>query len=311
MVEFESFAVVGTQVFILFLLIGLGFFSARVKISTESGIRCINDIMLYLVTPCVIIHAFQKEFDMELLKNLLFVIVAAFFSHFLSAFLGFIFIRNECEAKRKVLRFAAIFSNCGFMALPLLDALLGYEGVFYGAGYLAVFNLLAWSYGQYMMAKGYEGFDIKKAILNPGVISVIIGFVFFVFSISLPMVIAVPIEYMSDINTPVAMLIIGYTISTLDLKNIFKIREGIVALLIRLLISPFIILIVLYLAGFRGTMLTACIVSSSAPVAATTTMFSIKYNGDDKLASKMVAVSTLFSIVTMTLIVGIAQTIAS
>lgn len=306
----NSFVVVGTQVLILFILIGLGYLGGKIKLTTAEGVKSINDIMLYFVSPCVIINAFQRDYDPLLLKNLMLAILAAFMSHGLCFLIGLLLIRNKDISKRKVLRFAAIFSNCGFMAFPLLEALLGPEGVFYGAGYVAVFNLLVWSIGQYIMAGGNGDFKVRKAFLNPGFISVIVGILLFVASIDLPSIIGKPVEYMANLNTPVAMLIIGYTFSTLDFKEIFRVKDEIPTIIIRLIVAPLIMLGIFYTMGFRGILLTSCVVSVSAPVAATTTMFSIKYKGDEALASKLVAVSTIASIITMTLIVGFAQYIA-
>lgn len=302
----NSFLIVGTQVFILFLLIGLGFLGGRSKVITSDGVKCINDIMLYFVTPCVIINSFLRPFDYVLLKNLVMAIVAAIMSHMAGILLGLIFIKNKDARKKKVLRFSVIFSNCGFMAFPLLEALLGSEGVFYGAGYVAVFNIISWSYGQYIMVDKNQKFSMKKAVLNTGVISAIIAFIIFITQLPIPSVLSTPIGYMAGLNTPVAMLIIGYTMSTIDLKSLLKIKELLHALALRNIIIPLVMLGVLYALGYRGILFTACVVSVSAPVAAMTTMFSIKYNADEALASKMVAVSTLFSILSMTLIVGFA-----
>ena len=306
----ESLRIVGTQVFILFILIMLGFFGGKKKMITKEGVKCINDIMLYFVTPCVIINAFQREYDPTLLKALLLSILAAVISHVVCYIVGFILIHDKDEAAKRTKRFAIAYSNCGFMALPLLDALLGSEGVFYGAGYLTVFNILVWSYGQYTIGKGKEGFEIKKAFLNPGVIASIIGFIFFVTSFELPILIIEPIKYLAALNTPVPMLIIGYTISSFALKEQLKLKGEIIPIVSRLVICPMILLGILYLMGLRGTLLVASMISASAPVAAISTMFSIKYDGDVRLASKMVAVSSLFSIITMTLIVGFTRYIA-
>ncbi len=306
----DSLRIVGTQVFILFILIMLGFFGGKKKMITKEGVKCINDIMLYFVTPCVIINAFQREYDPTLLKSLLLSILAAVISHVVCYIAGFIFIHDKDEAAKRTKRFAIAYSNCGFMALPLLDALLGSEGVFYGAGYLTVFNILVWSYGQYTIGKGKEGFEIKKAFLNPGVIASIIGFIFFVTSFELPVLVIEPIKYLAALNTPVPMLIIGYTISSFAINEQLNIKGEILTLVSRLILCPMILLGILYLMGIRGTLLVASIVSASAPVAAISTMFSIKYEGDVRLASKMVAVSSLFSIITMTVIVGFTRYIA-
>lgn len=306
----ESLIVVGTQVGVLFIMIALGFFGGKIKLLNDSGIKCINDIMLYFVTPCVIVNALQRDYDPGMLKNLLLSMLASLISHILCYIIGLIIIHDKDKARERVLRFTIIFSNCGFMALPLLEALLGQEGLFYGAGYLAVFNILVWSFGQYTMAKGHSSFGIKKAFLNPGVISAIVGLIFFFTSFRLPALIGSPVSYLAALNTPIPMLIIGYAISKLTISDIFKLRLEALSIAGRLIIGPMVLLPILYFMGIRGNLLIASMVSSSAPVAAISTMFSIKYGGDEKLASKIVAVSSLFSIVTMTLIVAFTRSIA-
>ncbi len=306
----DSLLIVGLQVFVLFLLIMLGFFAGKIKLFSDEGIKSMNNMMLYLVTPCVIINVFQRPFDSSMLKNLLLSMLASFISHLLGYLLGLIFIRNKDAMKQKVLRFAAVFSNCGFMALPLVEALLGDEGVFYASGYLAVFNLMVWTNGQYIMARESGDYKPIKALLNPGVLGVIVGLILFFTSFELPLIISLPISYLSELNTPVPMLIIGYTISTMNLRELFKIKEEAATIIIKLAASPLLLLGILYLLGFRGVLLISSIVSASTPTAAITAMFSIKYGGDEKMAAKIVSATSVFSIITMTVIVAFAQFIA-
>lgn len=306
----ESFLVVGQQVLILFILIAIGFAGGKLKFITKEGVSCITDIMLYIVTPCVIVNAFQKEFDFALLGDFFKSFLAAIAAHLISIVLSRLFIRSRDEARKRVLQFGVIFSNCGFMSLPLLDALLGEEGVFYGASYIAVFNLLVWSYGLLLMDKEHSKLSIKKLILNPGTLPVIIGLIFFFCSYRLPSLIGTPVSYLSALNTPLPMLVTGYYISNLKLSGLFKGADEFAMLFLRLVASPLLLLALLYMLGIRGSLLIACIVSASAPVAASSTMFSIKFHADAKLSAGIVAVSTLFSIVTITLMVGVAQHLA-
>jgi len=306
----ESFLVVGQQVLILFILIAIGFAGGKLKFITKEGVSCITDIMLYIVTPCVIVNACQKEFDSVLLAGFFKAFLAAIAAHLISIVLSRLFIKSRDEARKRVLQFGVVFSNCGFMSLPLLDALLGQEGVFYGASYIAVFNLLFWSYGLLLMDKGHSKLSIKKLILNPGTLPVIIGLIFFFCSYRLPSLIGTPVSYLSALNTPLPMLVIGYYISNLKLSGLFKGADEFAMLFLRLIASPLLLLALLYLLGIRGPLLIACIVSASAPVAASSTMLSVKFNADAKLSAGTVVISTLFSIVTMTLIVGAAQHLA-
>lgn len=306
----ESFFIVGAQVLILFILIMVGYFCGKINMFSREGIKSINEFVLYIVNPCVIINAFQRPFNSLLLKNFLFAVLIAVIGHIFSILTASLIFYQTIEARKKVFNFAVIFSNCGFMALPLLDALLGSDGVFYGAAYLAVYNLLAWSYGQYIMARGSEGFSAQKIIINPGVIAVIIGLLMFFFSLTPPALIKAPIEYLASLNTPLPMVIIGYTISRLDLKKLFHGKEELLVHLLRLIVSPLVLLAIAYFSGMRGSLLIACTVSASAPTGAMTTMFSIKFGGDEELSARIVATSTLLSIITMTLIVGLARYIA-
>ncbi len=306
----ESFTIVGTQVLVLFILIAIGFGLGKARIIDQNSVKSINDLMIYVVNPCVIVGAFQRKFEAVLLRGFLQAVVGALIGHVLCLVLALIIFKNREDGKRRVLKFAAIFSNCGFMGIPLLNALLGPDGVFYGAAYLAVFNILIWSYGQYTMAKGAKGFSTKKIILNPSIISLCIGLIFFFTSTLLPDIIKIPVDYLAALNTPVPMLIIGYTLTKFEPKDLLGGTDELIVYLIRLIVGPLALLGILYAMGLRGVILTAVIVCASAPVAALTTMFAIKYDCDEELSARIVSTSTLLSIITMTLIVGLTNYIA-
>lgn len=306
----ESFKIVGTQVFILFILMGVGFVCQRLRFLTPGGVKCITELMLYIITPSMLINAFQREFQRELLSGFLISAAAAAVGHALAILLGFIFIRDRDKARRSVFRFGVIFSNCGYMSLPLQQALIGDEAVFYGASYIAVFNIFLWTYGLALMCNGKEKISVRKALLNPGTVSACIGLLLFFCSIRLPGIISQPIEYLSSLNTPVPMMIIGYYIACLDFRSVLRSRGEFITLLLRLIVLPLIMLFGLYLLGVRGSLLVSCVISASAPVAAISTMFATKYDGEARLSASCVASSTLLSIVTMTFIVGLASWLA-
>ncbi len=306
----QSFQIVGQQVFILFILMAVGFAARKVKILTEGGIKCITELMLYVVTPCLFINSFQMDYDPSLMRGFFISAAAAIVCHLLAMGLGLLIVRDKDKARRSVFRFGIVFSNCGYMSLPLQQALLGSEAVFYGASYIAAFNIFLWTYGLGLMCNGKERISVKKAIINPGTLSVIVGLLLFFFSIDLPVVIGKPIEYLSALNTPVPMMIIGYHIANLDFRKVLRTKGEFIMLAGRLLIMPILMLGALYLLGIRGTLLVSCVISASAPMAAMGTMFASKYGGEAELSASCVATSTLLSIITMTLIVGFASFVA-
>lgn len=306
----QSFQIVGLQVLILFVLIAVGFTARKVKILTTEGIKCITELMLYVVTPCLFINSFQQEYDPSLIKGFFIAAAAAIVCHLVAISLGILLIRDKDKARRSVFRFGIVFSNCGYMSLPLQQALLGKEAVFYGASYIAAFNIFLWTYGLALMCNGKERISVKKAILNPGTISVTVGLLLFFLQIDLPDIIGKPIEYLAALNTPVPMMIIGYHMANLNFKKVLRSKGEYIMLVTRLVVMPLLMLGVLYLAGIRGTLLISCVISASAPVAAMGTMYASKYGGEAELSASCVAISTLLSVITMTLIVGFASFVA-
>ena len=105
------------------------------------------------------------------------------------------------------------------------------------------------------------------------------------------------------------MLIIGYYLAGADLKTAVRDRASYLTILLRLLIVPFIMLGVLWLCGVRGAVLVSAVVGASAPVATGTTMFATRYNRAPELSVNLVVLSTIFSLLTMPLIVGLAGVI--
>ena len=306
----ESLKFVGTQVLILFILMAVGFACRRLRVLGEGGVKGLTDLMLYLITPCMMIKAFQQAFDGRLARGFLITAAATAVLYALEIGLAVLLLRDRDEARRRVLRFGAVFSNCGYMALPLLQNLWGSEAVLYGAAFNAVHVFYLWTYGLGLMNGGKEKISLKKAVLNPGTLSTLLGLVLFFCSVRLPAVVARPVEYLAALNTPVPMLIIGFYLAGLDWKTVLRSGGEYVMLALRLLIVPAIALGGLWLCGVRGVLLCTNVVCVSAPMATIGTMFATKYDLDPSLSAGLVAVSTLLSVVTMTLVVGFASYIA-
>lgn len=303
----DSFLIVAQQVLILFILIGAGFVCGKKRLITDSSAKHMTDIVLYLVTPCVIIRAFQRELDVNMLGNLGISCLAALFIHLGTILLCRLVIRDKNEGSKKVLQFGAVFSNCAFMSIPLQQALLGNDGVFYAGAFIAVFNVFVWTYGLFSMSGDKSVLSVKKLIFNPGIIGVVIGLALYLSQLLLPEIIITPISYLADLNTPLPMLIIGFYLSQSDLRRAFADINSYITMAIRLVAVPLTVLFVMLMLGIRGAVLVSCIISCAAPIAAITTMFSAKFNRDTELSVSIVSATTLLSIVTMPLIVGLAQ----
>ena len=189
--------------------------------------------------------------------------------------------------------------------------MLGDEGVFYCSAVIISFQIFSFTHGIYTITKGKDGekvkFDLKKLIVNPGVISVIIGLPLFLLSVNLPEVIESPINYIASLNTPVAMLIFGTYIANTNFRSIFKNWRIFAVALVKLIILPLVLMAAFRFAGISGTLLVALSISAGAPTANNTVMFSAKYDRNTGLASQTVAVVSFISIITLPVMIALAQ----
>ena len=306
----QDFFTVAQQVAVLFILIAIGYICGKCRLIHEDASKVMADIVLYFATPCVIIQSFQRELQPELVTGLLLSMAASLGIHALTILAAVLLIRDRDEARRRVLRFGMVFSNAGYMALPLQQAVLGSEGVFYGAAYVAVFNLVIWSWGLIEMSGSTRSLSVKKLIINPGVIGLFVGALLFLGQVTLPEVIAAPVTHLANLNTPLPMLIIGFYLSGTSVRKALQDRRALLTVFLRLVVVPLIMLGLLWICGIRGTVLVAIVIATSAPVAAATTMFATKYQADTSLSVNLVSLSTLLSIVTMPLIVALAKVLS-
>ena len=306
----ESFVTVAQQVVVLFLLIGVGVACAKRKMLQQTAVKSLADLVLVVVTPCVIVQSFQRRFDPAMLRGLGIACLTALLVHAATIVIVRLVFRDPDVAKRRVLRFGTVFSNAGYMSLPLQQALLGDTGVFYGAAYVAAFNLILWSYGVLEMSGDKTSLSPKKLLFNPGMIGIAIGLVLFLCSVQLPEIVAAPIRHLAALNTPVPMIIVGFYLSETNLWQALRDKRSYISIAIRLIAVPAVTLTVMWLCGIRGVLLVACVIAASAPSAAATTMFATRYGQDTALSVNMVSLSTLASLITMPVIVGIAQIVA-
>lgn len=304
-----NMATAAQQVVILYLIVAVGFAADRLHIFGQDTAKRSNDLLFYVITPVVIIQSFMNmEFNAKTATSwaIAFVCMAATLS--MGIVIALPFFRKAGE-NSSVFKYAVSYGNMGYMALPLCQAMLGSEGVFYCSAGVVAFNILSFTHGIWVMTKG-EGkqkFNPKLLILNPGVISVLIGIPLFVFGIQLPKVVESAIGYIADLNTPLAMLFFGTYIANTDLKTMFKEKNNYLVLLLKLGVLPLVMLGIFKLFGITGTMLTACIISASVPSANNTVMFSAKYGKDTGTASKVVALCSIVSIITIPVMVALSR----
>lgn len=298
---------VASQVLILFILIGIGFVLTKTKILNKERVSGLIDIVVYIVTPSNLIVSFQRDFKTELLAQLGLSFLLAFIVFGLNCVMARLLLHDRDGNRNCVLRFAAAFPNAGYMALPLQKAILGDIGVFYGAAHVAMFHCYIWTYGIKLLSPEKEKINLKKILLNPPIIGIFIGLILFVAQIRLPELIVQPLSYFAAMNTPLPMIIIGYYLANTDMKTTFSNAWVYAGAFLKLILSPAVALGLCLLLGAETNVSVSCIIASSAPAAAMSGMLAMKYGRDTQVSVGMISLTTILSVVTMPVLVALAQ----
>lgn len=307
---FDNMKTAAIQVCILFIMALVGFVCDKIGLYTEKTAKASTDLLFYIIVPCVIIRSFlNMEYSRDMLMKFLLSLALGFGTHFLGIILNLPFFRKNKSELNPVYKFASIYGNVGFMALPLASAILGDEGVFYCSSGVIAFNVVSFTHGAALMSKEKKGLDLKKLVLNPGVISVAIGMPLFLLGIHPPQIISAPVEYIAALNTPIAMIIFGTYLAHTKLSTMFTDKKIYLVALFKLVLLPIVAIGLYRVCGVTGSLLTACAVTASVPSANNTVLFSVKFGRDEELASKIVSLVSVMSILTLPVLVAFARSL--
>lgn len=306
----DSFLTVGQQVVYLFVIVLVGYVLGRVKLMNDAVSLGMSNLVLFVVNPAVTIFSFQRPREAEGFRNFCLVIVLAAAIHLVSIAIAHLCIRDADADRRSIYRFSVVMSNCGFMGYPLEEAMLGPIGIFYGSAYSAVFSLVIWTYGLRLISGAKGRISLRALVLNPGIIGLTIALSLYLSQIRLPGLVLTPLSYLSALNTPVPMLIVGYQLSKVDFRAVFRSGSFWLATALRLLVVPAAALALGLAAGLERGVLTVLVIAASTPPAAMLSMMANKYSREKALPAAVVAAETVLSVLTMPVIVGLAMTLA-
>lgn len=294
----------------LFLILFLGWLMVRLKLLKAEDSRVLSMISLYLVMPCVIISAFQVEFTSEVLSGLALSFGAAVLLHIgLIVLVELLGVPLHLDAVEKG---SLIYSNAGNLIIPIVTSILGPEWVIYTSGFLSVQLILLWSHGKGMIC-GEKGFDLKKILTNINMIAVVVGIGMFALQIQLPGLVQEAVDSVSAMVGPLAMLILGMLIASMDLRRLLHDRRLWWVTLLRLGVLPLISMAFLKYSGLAGlapagdTVLLISLLATATPSASTITQMAQVYGWDADYASAINVATTLLCIVSMPLIVALYQ----
>lgn len=294
----DHFLLVASQVGTLFVMMAVGYTLTRLGKFSRETLSQVTFLLLYVVVPCLTVDTLQIPRTGSLMRVMGVCMALSLGLYLLSALLVNLFFRRQEPDARAVLRYGAMYGNIGFMGLPLIQAVLGSEGLVFAIVGQVAFTLFAWSHGVLLMG-GREGFSVKKMVLNPGIIGSAVGVALFLLDLRLPSVVGNGVSFLGSMNTPLAMVVIGSQMASADLGATFRNPRLYLAALLKLVGLPLVTALVLLPLGLDPVMYATLVILAATPTAGYTSIFAQQYQRDAGGAAQLVTLTTLCCILTL------------
>ncbi|GEP24786.1 AEC family transporter [Lentilactobacillus diolivorans] len=298
------------QIGLMFCLMLVGVLINKLNFMHSQTSNDLTNILLYIVSPCLIIGAFEQRYSANRMQQLLLVCLGIAIFYIVEITIAkFAFSGIKDHNLRRIAKYGSIYSNAGFMGVPLTSALFGNSGVFFAVASLAGFNIFSWTHGVSLFKNKATTNDrwqnIREIIINPNIIAIILGLIIFSVSYQLPGPVNEVVHYVSSINTPLSMIVIGNSLANIKISRQLIDWHLWLALIFRNLIFPVVAILVLTLLGVSGIALDTTILMAACPVAGIVVLFTLQAKGDASPAVALMSLSTILSLITIPLVFAV------
>lgn len=291
----------------LFLLLVLGFVLFKCHIFDEYTNKKISALIVNVALPMLIISSIAGVEGSN--KSIVFLMIGAGILMYIGfIILGKIINRLFPFPKKDwpVYECMVVFANTGFMGYPVLLDVFGQEAVFYASLIHMAFNFFVYTYAIMCLTKGDDSeFKLNfKQLLTPGIILIFVGIFIYLFDIQLPSVLMDTINSVGSLTAPLSMMMIGSSLAVYPIKDSFTDWRSYVFAFVRLMIVPFVTMIMCRLLHIDAYYANITIITNAMPVGSMVLMLATQYNANVKIVTRNIVVSTLLSVITIPIVVA-------
>lgn len=355
--------IVARQLLVMAIIVVVSFFFSRRNKFGQKESMFLSRILLYVINPCMIASTFDVEFSGQKLKSLGLAIGVSFAFHLVMIVIATVLFAKkkasraqdarggDCvqaqeagraedyaqakEARDSLSKIGIVFTNSGFIGIPLINGVFGSAGVFYLMGYILVFNVLLWTWGEWLMTGTMRP---AKILANPNVLACAAGLAIFCLPFKIPYVIIEPIKMIGACNGAVSMLLLGLLFASFGgakengsqgqeggNENSLKAQKSAASakafakplardVALRLILCPVVLLFATLFAlrVFSSVdeiklIMSVLFIAAACPVGMSVSSFAVVFKKDADYASLLVALSSAACVVTVPLLVALLE----
>lgn len=283
------------QMMILFLIMLVGYIANKKQILTEENNKVLSKLIVHITSPALIINTVTSGTITGSKQETATIIGISFLFYGIIILLAKLicFLVRVKGKERKEYEAMLVFTNLGFMGIPVIDAIYGNQAVFYISIFMIPFNILMFSYGIWLLSSEKEtSFELKR-ILNPCVIAAMIALVIYFFDLKTHVIFNSCVESIGQITSPLAMIVIGVSIALVPLKEVFLDYKIYIFGVIKCFLMPVLMLLLFRPFLSNEMLLGVIVVITGMPVGSNVGIVNTEYGGNSRLVSKGIIISNL------------------
>ena len=294
------------QMMVLFLIMGLGYVAGKTGTMTLAGNKTLSKVINCITNPCNILYSAlcsQRTLSNGQVLRVMGIACCVFFVLILLA-KPLPRLLKVLTQQRGQYQFMLIFSNIGYMGIPVISAVYGASAVFIVSIFIMVFYVVLYTYGVFLIRSGPSERPKLKTFLTPMVISAVVGLLCYLMGVQVGGVGEKTLDTLRRVTTPCAMLIIGCALSSVPFKSIWNNWRLYIIALIKLVLIPLVGFLLLKPLVADETTLGVIVAVLGMPIASNFTILSAQYDQDQSLAASAVFITTLLSVVSIPILMG-------
>lgn len=296
-----------TQVATLILMLAIGGVLRKKAVLTTPVVKGLTDILMDVTLPCLILYSFNFKFSEQLLAGAQRIFIYSCMVHGALIVLSPVWYYKFKPPVKNIFYFSTVFSNCGFLGYPLVQALFGSMGVFYTSIFLIPFNLLIFTYGVMLFTGEMRVKTMARDLISLPLIATVLGILVFAFSLQMPAVLLNTLGSVGNMTTPLSMFIIGAMLADVRIKDVFKGADIYYLSFLKLIAIPLACYGILHFFIADKTILQIIVIMTAMPTASLVGVFAEKYDSGRLTASRCTFITTMLSVLTIPVILWAIQ----
>jgi len=286
--------------------LALGYLCIKVKWCGPGAVKTLTNIVVNIALPGLIIDSMMVPFETEKLTHGLLSVVMVVLILAVCGLCGIFWsriLKPGDKQHQAVLQMALMYNNFMLVGVPIIEAALGTEGIFY-TGLMGlpqratIFIFLPIVYGRVAEGEYHEEFHWKMLLQIP-TIAIALGMFLFITQIQLPTVVRDSLAELGGMVMPLGMMLAGMQLADVDLSEILRDKTVPIALFIKSMVNPLVILLLLSILDFPVILIQLGVIYAAVPAAAMTVVYAARYNMHPGYAGAVMCLTTLCSAVTL------------